>query len=128
MFEFLQFYIIMQFHITSHAQQLLEAGHHLLKPEGVCSGTHRMVQEKRAENWGFKETGCESWISNKLALILASSEAETCGVFLAFCLGLTCPLRVCVYFWLFRIYCTDQRSEKFQLAKNLTSFSLSACL
>lgn len=62
------------------------------------------------------------------SLILASSEAETCGVFLACHLGLTYPLRVCGYFWLFRIYCTDPRSEKITAGKNLTSFSLSACL
>lgn len=49
--------------------------------------------------------------------ILASSEVEICRVFLAFHLDLTYPLRVCGYFWLFRIHCTDHRSEKLQLAK-----------
>lgn len=49
--------------------------------------------------------------------ILASSEVEIFGVFLAFHLDLTYPLRVCGYFWLFRIYYTDHRSEKLQLAK-----------
>lgn len=59
------------------------------------------------------------------SLILASSKVEICGVFLAFRLDLTYPLRVCGYFWLFRIYCTDHRSEKLQLAK---AFPHLACL
>lgn len=84
-------------------------------------------KDERAADRGFEETACQAGALINLSSLISmtSSEVETCGVFLAFHLVLTYPVRVCEYFWLFRIYCTDHRSEKLQLAKTLPHL---ACL